>query len=510
MARPVQTFFPKAALRVARGALGGRVARALVALGFPLAPFQRKWLRDAYGPQTEVAALSAPRGSGKSCFLGTVAALGLRPGSPTFQPGIENLAVSASLEQGRILLGFARDALEDVEADYRFLDSSQRLAITHKPSGTRLRVLSSSGKRAMGLSRFREIYFDEPNSLETRGGALLFDAVRQSLGKRAQQRLFLVGTRSPAEPGTWWPALLDGGSGPGTHVTVLAAPDNAPWDAWPTIRACNPLILRNPSLRKTILRERDEARRAGGSSLRRSFEAYRLNRLLQPSQEMLCEVSEWQAVERREVPPRVGRPFVGLDLGSSRSWSAAWAIWPNGRSECWAVCPGIPGLAARERQDAQPRGLYQRLAESGALIVDEGLRVSRPETLISHLLAVGVEPEFILCDRFMLPQLRDAVAGRWPIQARVTRWSDATEDIMAFRQLVKDGPLSIAPESRALAAASLAQAAVASDDQGSVRLQKARRGRSRDDVAVSGTLSAGALSRSLRAPQRARWRFAVA
>ena len=167
----------------------------------------------------------------------------------------------------------------------------------------------------------------------------------------------------------------------------------------------NPLaMVRNPALRKTILRERDEARRAGGSSLRRSFEAYRLNRLLQPSQEMLCEVSEWQAVELRVVPPRAGRPFLGLDLGSSRSWSAAWAIWPNGRCECWAVCPGIPGLAdarAPRRATAVPLS-----PAGGAGSANRGIRVcglARPETLISHLLAVGIDPEVVICDRFLLP-----------------------------------------------------------------------------------------------------------
>ena len=90
-----------------------------------------------------------------------------------------------------------------------------------------------------------------------------------------------------------------------------------------------------------------------------------------------------------------------------------------------------------------------------------------------------------------------AVAGRWPIVDRVTRWSGATDDISGFRRLVADGPLSIAPECRALARVGLSQAVVNSDDQGSVRLAKRRHGRSRDDVAVAGVLACGALARSL-------------
>ena len=100
------------------------------------------------------------------------------------------------------------------------------------------------------------------------------------------------------------------------------------------------------------------------------------------------------------------------------------------------------------------------------------------------------------------------VAGRWPVVDRVARWSEATEDIAGLRRLVADGPLSIAPECRALARVGLSQAVVHSDDQGSVRLAKRRHGRSRDDVAAAGVLSVGALARGLarRAPRR-RWRY---
>ena len=453
--------------------------------------------------------MSCPRGSAKSWCVGQLAALGLRPGSPLFQPGIETLVVSASLEQSRIILGFVREALEEEIEEYRFLDSGQRLAVTHKATGTKLRVLSSSGKRAMGLSQFHTIYADEPASYEIRGGALMYDALRQSLGKREGQRLVLIGTRAPAEDGFWWPSLLDGGSGPGTHVTVLTAPDSEPWDAWATIRKVNPLVTRSASLRKTILRERDDARR--DESQRPAFQAFRLNQQIEVYKDVLISADGWKRVEARPVPDRDGRPLVGLDLGAERSWSAAWCVWPNGRSECYALCPGIPDLVERERQDAMPRGLYRKLHDDGVLLVDEGLRVSRPATLIDHLVGLGIRPETIYCDRFALGALKDAVAGRWPIVDRVARWSQSTEDISGLRRLVADGPLSIAEECRALARVGLSQAVVHSDDQGSVRLAKRRHGRSRDDIAQGAVLAGGALARLLaRGVPRRRLRYALA
>ena len=489
-------------------ALGSRVVAALKAR-VPVLGFHADWIRAAYGDDVEVAALSVPRGSAKTWMAAQLAALSISPGSPTFESGIEALAVAASLEQSRVLLSFVREALDDLDVydDYRWLDSGQRLAVTHKKTGTKLRILSSSGKRAMGLAQFHTIFADEPGSWEVRGGELMYDALRQSLGKRAGQRLFLIGTRAPAEDGSWWPSLLDGGSGPGTHVTVRSAPPDEPWDAWSTIRRVNPLVMANPSLRKTILRERDAARRR--PELRPKFEAYRLNRQVDVYSDGLIAGDGWARVEARPVPPREGRPIVGIDLGSSRSWSAAWCLWRNGRSECYAVCPGIPDLVERERADAMPHGLYRKLVADGVLVVDDGLRVSNPATLIGYLREVGVDPQVIYCDRFMLDSLKDAVAGRWRVVPRVTRWSEATDDITGFRKLVADGPLSITAECRGLARLGLSQASVVSDDQGSVRLTKKRHGRSRDDVAVAGVLAAGALSRVLSKPARRPLRYVV-
>ena len=68
-----------------------------------------------------------------------------------------------------------------------------------------------------------------------------------------------------------------------------------------------------------------------------------------------------------------------------------------------------------------------------------------------------------------------------------------------------DGPLSVEPASRGLLTASLAVAAVKSDDQGSTRLVKRDPNNStgRDDAAAALVLAAGAWSRR-RGPARVR------
>ena len=54
-----------------------------------------------------------------------------------------------------------------------------------------------------------------------------------------------------------------------------------------------------------------------------------------------------------------------------------------------------------------------------------------------------------------------------PRLCRVTRWSEASEDIRALRKMLADGPLACEESSRLLVAASLSAAMVKNDDQGS-------------------------------------------
>ena len=99
-----------------------------------LPQFHADFVRRAFAPGVELAALSVPRGSAKTWLAGNLAAQAIIPGSQTFAAGVEVLGVSASLEQSRVMLQFVREALADREGEYRWLDSSQRLTVTHKSS----------------------------------------------------------------------------------------------------------------------------------------------------------------------------------------------------------------------------------------------------------------------------------------------------------------------------------------------------------------------------------------
>ena len=225
--------------------LGEKIAKELQS-SLDIQEFQRDWLRESFKPGIAISALSMPRGNGKTALLASVASATLTPGSCLFREGLETLVIASSLEQGRILHGFTRTILDG--KDYRHMDSAQRIQTLHVPSRTRLRVMSSDPRRVLGLSRFNMIILEEPGAWEPRNGAQMISAVESSIGKLPDQRVMICGTVAPSEPGSWWPSMLEAGSGDGVHVTILQGDRKRPWDEWANIVSTNPLMDVNPPL----------------------------------------------------------------------------------------------------------------------------------------------------------------------------------------------------------------------------------------------------------------------
>ena len=95
-----------------------------------LLPFQQAYT-DAVcrvNNPPEIAALSVPRGNGKSWLCGGLVARSLTPDDPLFEPGVENILVSSSTNQARIVLEFARAALGEAEG-YRWRNAGALYAL---------------------------------------------------------------------------------------------------------------------------------------------------------------------------------------------------------------------------------------------------------------------------------------------------------------------------------------------------------------------------------------------
>ena len=379
-----------------------------------LRPFQKQFIAGATAPGIDTAVLSLPRGNGKTTLAGYLASRILSPDDGLFRPGTESVLLAASLKQARIAFRVCRDLL-DGKPGYKFLDATNRIAIRHVDSRTRLEVISSSGKSAMGLLNCPWAICDEPGSWEVNAGQLMWDALTGAQGKpNSPLRILVIGTLAPGGvEGTWWHGLVTGGNTPTRYVQALQG-DPKKWDQWSEIKRCNPLVAISPEFKAKLIEERDEARR--DSRLKARFLSYRVNVPSGDESTMLLSTDEWERTLARLVPDRPDElPVVGIDLGGGRAWSAAVAVWSGGRTEAIAVAPGIPDLDVQEKRDLVPQGLYTWLAESGVLRIAEGLRVQPPAMLWESIRELWGGARVVVCDRFRVNDLVDAVAGEAPI-----------------------------------------------------------------------------------------------
>ena len=454
-----------------------------------LLPFQRRFLRAAFKPDVEIAALCLPRAQGKSTLAAHLLARSLTPGNSLFRAGADNKLIAGSFAQARVVFRVLRAELG--EGGFRYENSNQSIKAEHEATRTRVTVHGANAKTLYGFLGVRLLVVDEPAAVTDD----MWAAIATSAGKQ-KMLILCVGTIAPAVKPHWWPELIARGCRPGVHVSLLQG-DRATWDRWPTIRRANPLVGVNPILGRTLRRERDAALR--DERLRASFLSLRLNLPTGDAEKDLIGTHEWDRMLSRPVAPRDGAAVLSVDLGASRSWSAATLMWRNGRTECYASVPGVPSLADQERHDGLPKGILQELVDTGVMAIAHGQRIADVDILLDRLPDVAYEA--VVADRFALMTLADAVTARgFPDpEFLINQWSTASEAIAAFRKAVLDGPMTLAT-GRLLASLSVSHAHVEADTSGNVRMRKQHR-RNRDDVAQSLVLAALIVARWRRVPE---------
>ena len=364
----------------------------------------------------------------------------------------------------------------------------------HLDSRARVRVISSDSRRALGLgASVRLIVADEPGAWGPTSGRRLWDAMTTALGKR-RTTVVAVGTLAPAPvtgPASWWPSVVASGSGDGRHVSLLQA-DPAKCRDFSEVLRVNPVAAINPHLRRTLEREHEAA--LSSEMAARTFRQYRLNIPGDPvDTQPLVTAAEWARVCARPVPACEGAPIIGVDLGGSRSWSAACAVWPSGRVESWALAPGVPSLAEQEREDQVSEGAYRELVRSAGLSVDAGQHVPSIERLLSRIWTL--EPSCIVCDPYRAAELHQVVSGRVRIVERARGGGESTSNVQALRSLLLDSNAGVTTMSRDLLGAAFAQTSLVIDGSGITKVTKARAKRSRDDAAAALLLAAGEAAR---------------
>ena len=468
-----------------------RTRRAFDRAGGGLLPYQREFLSAVtrLDNRPEISALSVGRGNGKTFLCGEMLARALKPSDdPLFVSGSESVLVSASRPMAALTLEAARLSLgEDPEFRWR------RDGVEHVKTRTRCRVLSSDSRRAYGLgSSMNLAVLDEPGSFAPTTGERLWMALLGSLGKNASARILACGTLAPGAIGGWWQNFIEAGSGPGKHVQLIQGNEKT-WRSWDAVLAANPVCAISKSMVRTLKREHDEALASDRAAS--AFLRYRMN-INAPEvthAQPLVSEEEWSRVVSRPVPACEGKPTIGIDLGGSRSWSAACALWPNGRIESWACAPGQPSLAAQERDDQVPEDSYTSLVRSGGLAVDEGHAVPDIGLLLARVWAWG--PSVLVADPYRSAELHLIVGGRVRIVERARGGGETTSNIQSLRSLLLDSDSGVTLNSRALLEAAFAQVHLVIDNSGVSKVVKLDKRRSRDDSCAALLLACGEAAR---------------
>ena len=309
-------------LTVTQGRLAGQPFKVL--------PWQRRFVRGAFAPGVQSAALSVARGNGKTALLSGIAAATLD--GPLAVPRGETVIVASSFEQARIafehVVAFMAEKLED-RARWKIWDTAQQARIEDRKTGARVRCIGSDPRRAHGLAPVL-VLADEPAQWPETTGERMVSALRTAAGKQPHSRFVAIGTR-PADAEHWFSKMLAGSA---DYAQCHAARASDPPFQRRTWAKANPSLPAMPDLLAAIVNEARQARQ--DPALLASFEALRLNLGTEDAAvSTLLDAGLWQAIEGEST--RAGPCVWGIDLGTSAAQVRGGLLSPSdGRA-------GVPG-----------------------------------------------------------------------------------------------------------------------------------------------------------------------
>ena len=467
---------------------------------FVLLPWERRYLRGAFKPGVMDAALSLARGGGKTTFTAAIAAATVDVGGPLVQSRASNVVVASSFLQAKIAFDHVMAFMEPTLAKhgrgpkgrFRVNDTVNSASIRDTVTGASLKCIGSDAQRMMGnapaLVLADELAFWPAGNVDS-----MINALETSRGKIPDSRVLYLGTRAASGLHPFEKMLLPGGC---DYRQVHAAdPSDNPFSIR-TWRKANPGLNHLPDLLAAIRKE--AARAAKDGEKLASFRALRLNQGVSDTRESwLMDPDTWADIEREDTP-KMGRYWLGIDLGENASMTCAAAYWPDtGALQAIGVFPEQPDLLTRGHSDGVGE-LYQRAAARGELF-QAGELVSDPAELLRLSLELWGRPHRIVCDTWKRAKLKEILGNSefppTPIEVRRHGFLDGSEDIREFRDAALDGHLFPFPS--ILLRSAVAEARTIMDAAGNTKLTKSGHGRRRSarDDAVAASIIAIACAR---------------
>ena len=461
-------------LQIIEGPLRGRP--------FHVLPYQHKFVKGFLGASE--AALSEARGNGKTTFCAGLALSNFM--GPMMVEGGETIVVASSLSQARVafkhVVGFFKQIVPPSDyaplsrtARFRLVNNTHQREIEDRETENVLRLLGSDPDRAHGLAPSL-VLADEPAKWKRQQGDFMYSALKTALGKQDPSRLLVIGTQSNDE--THWFSEMLHDPGVGVYSQLHAAKPEGSDFSMASIRAANPGYDYLPSLREALTREKKNAREKQGSHLAQ-WRSLRLNRGTSEigEREMIIQIEDWKACEKKELPKRAGPVAIGLDVGGSASMTALAFYWPEtGRLEAYGAFPVTPDLTKRGEGDAVG-DRYSRMHERGELVIYPG-RVTPVAAFIEDMASKigGQDVIGIVSDGYKQAEVEQAMLGAgvtWKTDfRRVGSGMHGSADIREFQKEVIEGHIRTL-ESLLLRSA-IRESYIARDSNGNPKLDKIR------------------------------------
>ena len=485
-------------LHIPEGKMAGQPLR--------LAEYQRRFVRGSLADGVMIGVLSIGRGNAKTALAAGLSLAHLI-GVWDDQPKREVLFAARNRDQAKtafqFLVGFIEGLLEE-EQELFTIRRGAKLEVEYEGNGGGLaRVIPADGKSILGGAPTLAV-MDERAAWEREKGDALENAILSGLGKR-DGRALIISTSAPDDANTFSRWLDE--PPPGTYVQEHRPQFGLPADDLPSLLEANPGAVEGiGSTPEWLVAQAQRAIARGGSALSSFRNLNRNERVSTEDRSLLVTVDEWLAseVSPDDLPAREGPVILGVDLGGSRSMSAAAFYWPQtGRLEAVGTFPGSPSLADRGAADGVS-DRYVQMQERGELFTLGDATVPPGPWLAEIVKRIeGITPACIVGDRFRHAEFVEAMdkagLGRVPFIYRGFGWKDGSEDIERFRRALFDGEVRGVPS--LLLRSAFSDAVVLNDPAGNAKLAKAR-SLGRIDAVAATVLAVAQGQRMLAAPAR--------
>ena len=315
---------------------------------FRVPAWQRRFLRGALHPDCREAALSTARKNGKTGLIAMLL-LSHLVGPVRFQRW---RAIVVSLTGNHA--GELKRQISEI------CESSGIMAVDIMATPTPGRIVGPFGEvqclaadKASGHAVGCDMAIIDEAGLLDEGKRPMWEGVSTSRSGR-DGRLICISVRGHSP---MFGELLDR-AGMDAHYVQRhePAPSADPFDP-ETWAAANPGM--ESGIKSPDYMELESKKAAATAVALRGFRTWELNQPVNPVTEPLVDPSDWERIEAADLPDRGGVCYVGLDLGSSISLSAACAVWDTGRVEWYHGASSIPEPLERGRVDGCG-DLYQR------------------------------------------------------------------------------------------------------------------------------------------------------